>query len=87
MENLNKPQVVAPVAVVPDQVGLDCPVCALTHLLWRGLDFDEAPDGRWRCVEAGEFVDTYECDCGQLLAVAFTVTVLPVPAPIPPEIA
>lgn len=72
---------VLPVVVVPEQVGLDCPACATGHQLWRGLDFDEAPDGRWRCTEAGGFVDTYECDCGQLLAVAFTLTALPIPAP------
>jgi hypothetical protein len=83
MENVNQSKVVSAVAVVPDQVGLDCPVCALTHLLWRGLDYDEAPDGVWRCTEAGEFVDTYECDCGQRLAVAFTVTLSPPPAPAP----
>lgn len=74
---------VVPVVVVPDQVQFDCTACGTAHMLFRGLDFDEAPDGRWRCTEAGGFVDTFECDCGQLLAVAFTVTVLPVPAPDP----
>lgn len=77
------PNTVVPVVIVPDQVQLDCPACDTAHQLTRGLDFDEAPDGRWRCTEAGGFIDTFECDCGQLLACAFTLTALPIPAPEP----
>lgn len=71
---------VLPVVAVPDQVQFDCPACEATHLLTRGLDFDEDPAGVWRCTEAGGFVDTYECDCGRLLAFAFTLTPIPASA-------
>jgi predicted RNA-binding Zn-ribbon protein involved in translation (DUF1610 family) len=78
------PEILSPVAVVPDQIGMECPACAETHLLWRGLDFDESPDGVWRCVEAGQFIETYACDCGVKLSIAFTLTVQPIPA-LPPD--
>lgn len=84
MENINQSKVVSAVALVPDQVQFDCPACAVNHMLTRGLDYDEAPDGVWRCVEAGGFVSTYECDCGALLSFDFTLTPSPPPAQ-PPE--
>ncbi len=83
MEKVNQSKVVSAVALIPDQVQFDCPACEVTHMLTRGLDYDEAPDGVWRCVEAGGFVSTYECDCGVLLAFDFTVTLSPPPAPAP----
>ena len=83
MKNVNQSQVVSAVALGPDQVRFDCPACAVTHMLTRGLDYDEAPDGVWRCVDAGGFVSTFECDCGVLLNFDFTVTLSPPPAPEP----
>jgi hypothetical protein len=79
MENVNAPAPVPAVGLVPDQMQMDCPVCAVSHVLTRGLDYDEDPSGVWRCTEAGGFVDTYECDCGVMLTFAFTVTLLPAP--------
>lgn len=83
MEKVNQSQVVSAVALIPDQVQFDCPACAVTHMLTRGLDYDEAPDGVWRCIEAGGFVSTFECDCGVLLNFDFTVTLSPPPCPDP----
>jgi len=63
------PKVVAVVTVIPDEIQFDCPACDVTHLLMRGLDFIEGPDGVWRVVEDGGF----ECDCGVLLQADFTL--------------
>lgn len=67
------PPVIAAVAIFPDEVQFDCPVCEATHMLSRSLDFREDPVGIWRCVEQPGF----ECDCGVLIACDFTLTVIP----------
>jgi hypothetical protein len=61
------PRVMTCVAVIPDQIQFDCPACGLTHMLTRGLDFGEAPDGTWRLKEQ----PGYLCDCGSLIAADF----------------
>lgn len=55
------------VAGIPDQIQFACPACGLTHMLTRGLDFDETPDGQWRTHER----PGYLCDCGGLIVADF----------------
>ncbi|MFN3354210.1 MAG: hypothetical protein ACK4Z5_11430 [Brevundimonas sp.] len=63
------PRVMTCVAVTPDEVQFDCPACDLTHMLTRGLDFEEGRDGVWRLVEEPGFA----CDCGVLIRADFTL--------------
>lgn len=65
--------VLAAVAVFPDQVQFDCPVCDLTHMLTRELDYREDRGGVWRLKEAPGF----ECDCGTLISADFRLCVEP----------
>lgn len=71
MKNTVPASVLTCVAVLPDQVQLDCPACAVTHILTRDLDFHEDPEGVWRMVERPGF----ECDCGVLILSDFRLTV------------
>lgn len=64
------PPVLTAVAATPDEVQFDCPACDLTHVICRGLDFQEGPDGVWRTHERPGF----ECDCGVLIRVDFTLS-------------
>lgn len=67
------PPVVAAVAIFPDEVQFDCPVCDVTHMLTRTLDFNEDAVGVFRCKEQ----PGWECDCGALIVCDFAVNVLP----------
>lgn len=69
------PPVVAAVAITPDEVQFDCPVCDVTHLVCRSLDYAEGRDGVWRTKERPGF----ECDCGVLIQADFRIV------PAPPE--
>ena len=66
------PPVLTAVDVVPDQVQFDCPACDVTHMLMRGLDFEEDREGVWRLMERPGL----ECDCGVLIAADFTLTLV-----------
>lgn len=68
------PPVLAAVAVFPDQVQFDCPRCDATHMLMRGLDFQEDRAGVWRCADPG---GQFECDCGALIQCDFTISSAP----------
>lgn len=64
------PPVLPAVMMMPDQISFDCPACEVTHMLMRGLDYEEGPDGVWRTKERPGM----ECDCSVLLDADFTLT-------------
>lgn len=75
------PPLLPAVMMMPDQISFDCPACEVTHMLMRGLDYDEDPDGVWRTKERPGL----ECDCGAEIVADFRLS--PVepdcPSPLP----
>lgn len=63
------PPVIPAVMLMPEEISMDCPRCDASHVLTRGLDFDEDRDGIWRLTERPGL----ECDCGALLVGDFTL--------------
>lgn len=57
--NPQPPRAVSAVMIMPEEISLDCPVCSSSHVLTRGLDFDEDRSGVWRLTERPGFI----CDC------------------------
>lgn len=64
------PPVLPAVMLMPDQISFDCAVCEVTHVLTRGLDYEEGRDGVWRLKEQ----PGYLCDCGVVLVGDFILT-------------
>lgn len=67
--NPQPPRAVSAVMIMPEEISLDCPVCSSSHVLTRGLDFDEDRSGVWRLTERPGFI----CDCGLALMGDFTL--------------
>jgi len=63
------PRAVSAVMIMPEEISLDCPVCSSSHVLTRGLDFDEDRSGVWRLTERPGFI----CDCALALIGDFTL--------------
>lgn len=73
------PQTLPAVMLMPEEVSLDCPRCETSHVLTKGLDFDEDHDGVWRLTERPGM----ECDCGVILIGDFTLSAVTVEAKEP----
>ena len=66
------PRAVSAVMIMPEEISLDCPVCSSSHVLTRGLDFDEDRSGVWRLTERPGFI----CDCALALIGDFQLKLL-----------